>query len=99
MPTYAELAPTISGAGVTKAQARNYFASIPEKPAAQPEPSVTKSKVVAIANALFSASGLKGAGGIKQIASDNDLTTGQVKTILKEIDVLHADYLAKQSQK
>lgn len=92
MSTFAELAPIISGAGITKTQADNYFANIPEKPAPQPDPTITKAKIVTIANALYKGGGIEGAGGIKKLASDAELNVSQVKQIIKELEVLHSEY-------
>lgn len=90
----ADTAPILNGAGVTQAQVDNYFANLPAKPTPQPEPTITKAKIVAIADICYSATGISGAGGIKQMASTVDLSTAQVKDILKELQTLNAEWTA-----
>lgn len=88
MATYAEIAPNISATGITKTQVENYFSNMPEKPAPQPEANITKAKVQAVANAYY-VTGIEAAGGIKQLASDNNLSPSQVKNLLEEMNKLY----------
>lgn len=87
--TYEEIAPIVSGTGITKSAVENYFKNVeaPKEPAALPE--VTKAKAVKVADALFGGKDF----ALVQLASDAELTVGQVKAIIKEIKALHADYL------
>ena len=53
--------------------------------------------ILNLANKYYGGKSLSENGGIKQIASDLDLNVGQVRSILKEFDVLYGDWSAKQS--
>lgn len=95
--SYEEKAPIISGTGIKKTQVDNYFSNMPTKPAPQPEPSITKTKVQAVADAYYGASGIEASGGVKKLASTVGLTTDQVKAIVKELDVLYGTWLEEQA--
>jgi len=87
--TYEELAPVVSSTGITKSAVETYFENVEEPQAPAELPEVTKPKIVAIADALFSGEDF----ALVQLASDVQLTVGQVKTIIKEINGLHNAYL------
>jgi len=95
--TFAEKAPVISKAGITKTQAENYFSNLPEKPEPQPEPKITKTKIVELADMYYDGKTLSQHGGVSQVTSDVGLTVNQVKTLVKEFDALYADWQASQS--
>jgi len=89
--TYAEMAPVISSTGITKKAIENYFAALPEPTPATPDPEITKAKVQALADKVYDGlDGIAKHGGIIQIASDCDLTPGQVKSLINEMNVLKA---------
>ncbi len=97
MSTFQELAPIISGVGIARSAVENYFSNIPEAPEPQPEPTITQAKIVLVANMRFD--GLRGIeknGGIDAMAKAVNLTARQVKSILKEIEVLFASWQKAQ---
>lgn len=96
MATFKELAPTIEGVGFTKTQVTNYFSQIPSKPEQQPKPTITKAKVKALADIYFFEGGLKKSGGLKEVASEVGLTTGQAKGLVKEFSALYSDYQSQE---
>jgi len=95
--TFAEKAPVISKAGVTKTQAETYFSNLPEKPEPQPEPKITKAKIVALADKYYDGTTLSQHGGVSQVASDVGLTVNQVKTLVKEFNALYSDWNAENN--
>ena len=88
--TYPELAPTISGTGITKTQVETYFENMPAAPTPTPLPDITKAKIQIVANKKFSGDTFT----IGELANEADLTPVQVKTILKELDVLYGEWNA-----
>ena len=98
---YGAVAPTVMSVGsFTKSQIENKLSSIPTKPDEQPEPEITKTKVVAIFNAIFAEStvekSVQAAGGLRKIASDNNLTPAQVRKIAKELVAMQNLYNSGQ---
>lgn len=89
MSTFQEIAPIVSGAGITQEGVENYFANIPVKPELQPEPEITKAKITAVADKYFSGKKLSEFGGIIQVASDAGLSPSQVKNIIQEFNKLY----------
>ena len=90
--TYEEIAPLISGTGITKTAVENYFNNLPEPASAPEAPAITKTKVQAIADKLFGGEDFS----ISKLASEQDLNTSQVKAIIKELKALQAAYNANQ---
>jgi len=98
---YEAVAPTVMSTGeFTVTQIENKLSSIPSAPEPQPTPTITKAKVVNIFNTVFDtwsvSTGIANAGGILEIARDNDLTTSQVKLIIKEISAMYNAYLTPE---
>lgn len=89
---YEAVAPIVTGLGVTQAQIETKLASVAAPVEPQPEPTVTKAKVVAIFDAIVAdrleADGKK----LRQLATDNDLTVAQVKNIVKELRAMNSVY-------
>lgn len=88
MATYAELAPIISGTGITRNQVETYFENLPDPPDPPTPPTITSSKVVDLANIYFEASGVEKRGGLRQVAIEVGLWVSQCKAIIDEIKVL-----------
>ena len=87
--TYQETAPVVSATGITKTQVETYFSNVVETTTPQDLPNITKTKVQAIADKMFSGEDFSPI----QLASDVKLAVSQVKTIMKEITSLHGEYL------
>ena len=95
---YKDVAPTVMATGeFTKTQIENKLATVPSAPAIQPEPKVTKAKVVAVFNTVFAhhsvQKGITENGGFLMIAKANNLTIAQVKLIIKELSAMNNVFL------
>ncbi len=84
MAIFAEIAPTLSGAGITEAQANTYLDNKPQPPAAPTIPEVTFVKVKAVADAYY-VTGIENAGGVYKVAQDQKLLVSQVVALLEEM--------------
>lgn len=88
---YEDIAPTISGTGITQNQVDAYFSALPAAPVTPPPPAITSALVQAVADKVFDGlGGIQKHGGITKIAQDVGLTTDQVKGIIKELYALKA---------
>ena len=89
---YSDIAPIVSGTGITKTQVETYFTNLEAPAEAVEAPKVTKVNVQKIANKLYSGE----AFSISKLAGGQGLNTSQVKTIIKEIKALESAYNASQ---
>ena len=89
MAEFKDLAIIIKSVGITETQLNNYFENKIQPPTQPAEPTITKEKVVAVANAMY-VDGIENRNGIVTVAQDVGLTTSQVKQIIKEIKTLEA---------
>lgn len=94
--SYSDLAPIISGAGISQNQVENYFNNLPTQPEPQPEPIITVQKIQALANIYYNGDDLANHGGLKQVASDVGLSTDQAKLLIQEFDKLFAAWQSQQ---
>lgn len=96
--TYTETAPIISGVGITKTAVNTYFSNLPPAPEGAVAPEVTKAKVQAVADKYFEDGKMnfEKHNGITTVAQEVGLTTLQVKQIVREIEKLHAEWVAAQ---
>ena len=95
MATYEEIAPIISGAGISRSSVENYFESLPEATSPPEPPEITTNKIVAVADAYLE-TGIEASGGLLKIATQAKLTVSQVKSIIREIDKLKSIWEADQ---
>lgn len=95
--SFEDIAPTIFGLGVTQAQADTFFENKIKPPAPPVVPEITKSKAVAIAQAIY-VTGIEKAGGVKKLAQSVGLQTSQVKLIISELRALEAAWSAEQEE-
>ena len=94
MAQYEDVAPIISGVGISQSAVENYFNNIPEPPTPAPEPTITSGKCLIVANCYFE--GMSKHNGILGVARKAKLSTAQVKAILKEIKDLYALWKEQQ---
>ena len=89
--TYPELAPIISGTGITRTAVETYFSNLPEPPPPPEPPAITKAKVQTIANKYFEDGKMnfEKHNGVLSVAQEVGLTADQVKAIVREIEVLY----------
>ena len=86
---FEDIAPTISGLGITETQVNNYFENIPDPPEPPTPPTITTLKVTAIADAIY-VDGIEAHNGIKKLAQEVGLTTSQVKMLIREMQAAKA---------
>lgn len=96
MATYQELAPIISGTGITRAAVETYFENLPQPPEPTPDPVITAPKIQALANIYFTPHGIENANGLAKVARTVGLTEAQCKAIIKEIETLYGVWVEMQ---
>lgn len=89
--TYEELAPTVSSLGITELQVETYLAKqvVVNK---EPEPTVTKTQVIALANIFFPNMNWAESNGINGAAGQTKLSVNQVKMLEGEFRALKAEF-------
>lgn len=98
MATYAEIAPLISGTGITKTAVETYFSNLPEPMQAPEPPAITKAKVQALANKVYDGlDGIAKHGGMVTIAREIGLSPSQVKQLINEMNMLKAAWDLKNN--
>ena len=100
---YINIAPTIMSIGeFTLEQIETKLESLPSAPEPNPEPEITKAKVVGIFNLIFNSydprKAIVDAGGYAGIAQQAGLSMSQVKTIVKEIKAVLGLYRSEQQE-
>jgi hypothetical protein len=95
MATYEELAPIISGTGITRAQVETYFEGLPEPPVPPTPPEITSAKIVALANIYFEPRGIEKRNGLLKVAKEVGLWPSQCRTIIAEIQTLFGVWSAE----
>ena len=95
--SFEDIAPIISGLGVTETQANTFFENKIKPPVPPVVPEITKQKAVAIAQAIYE-TGIEEAGGIKKLAQAVKLRTSQVKMIIRELRALEAAWSAENEE-
>lgn len=98
--TFSDLAPTVSGVGITKSAVETYFSNLPEAAAPKELPTVTKAKVQTIADKYFEDGKMnfEKHNGVLSVAQEVGLTVGQVKQIVREIEACYAIWSAPEPQ-
>ena len=92
MATYPEIAPILSGLGITKTLVNTALDSVPVPGDPAPLPNVTKSKATAVMNAYLGTNTPK---SFRNISREVGLKLSQVKEIVKEIEAVKSDRAAK----
>jgi hypothetical protein len=99
MATYAELAPTLQKAGITRTSLEADIAAEKEKKDAQKPskelPTETKARV-AIVKDCYLIDGIEKSNGLLGIARKSELTVEQVKKIIAEINAVKGEWYAAQ---
>lgn len=99
MTTYAELAPTLQKAGITRTSLEADIAAEKEKKDAQKSskelPTETKARV-AIVKDCYLTDGIEKSNGLLGIARKSELTVEQVKKIIAEINAVKGEWYAAQ---
>ena len=98
--TFTEIAPILSEAGIAKSAVETYFSNLPEPPEPKPLPTITKAKIVTIANKYFEDGKMnfENHGGYLGVAQEVGLTSSQVKQIVREIEKCYAIWSAPEPQ-
>lgn len=96
MATYEELAPIISGTGITRNQVETYFENLPEPPSPPSPPEITSAKIVAMANIYFEPVGIEKRNGLLKVAQEVGLWPSQCKSIIAEIEALFGVWSAEE---
>jgi len=87
--TFKDIAKIIKSVGITEKQVNTYFENKAEPAEPKPLPEITKAKVVAIADALY-IDGIEAHNGVLGLAQETGLTSGQVKSVIREIKSLES---------
>jgi hypothetical protein len=83
---FSDIAPILAEAGITKAQVENYFENQAPPPEPNPDPPITKEKIVAVVKAFYEGGGIEEAGGIMKLAQKSKLKIHQLKAIMAEVN-------------
>jgi hypothetical protein len=90
---FSDTAPIASELGVTKTQAEAYFENMPLLPERTPEPELTKAKYQIVADKKYSGETFSIGG----LANEAGLSQSQVKSILRELEVLYGEWNAQNN--
>jgi len=85
-----DIAPILASVGITKPQVESFFENQEDPPAPNPDPEITKAKIVAVVTAYYSPGGIEAAGGVMKLAQKNKLKIHQLKAIMAEVKKLEA---------